>query len=109
MDLNTTTREEEMSGVTFTTEDGSTGTLSVSGSLETIYEYLYLSQSHRLSSEDRLEVYLQGDGFGDTSQPGEIREQIREYTEGGMDWSHIRDSSPEGIYRVLTEICKRQK
>lgn len=101
-------KEMEMDSVSFTTEDGSVGTLSVSGSLETIYEYLYLGQSHRLTSEDRLEVYLQGDGFGDTSKPGPTREQIREYTEGGMDWSHIRDSSPEGIYRVMQEIIRRQ-
>jgi len=98
-----------MTVVTFQTQDGRTGLVDTKGSLETLYDYLISGpNSGRLSSEDRFEVYCLGDGFGDTSS-GEGREWLRNYCEGGYDWSHVRDSSPESIVRMVEEVIRRQK
>lgn len=97
-----------MTVTTFTTPAGASASIDTLGAAVTIHDYLFGSQAHRLSADASVEVYLSCDGFGDTSQPGELRDQIREYMRGGWDWSHVRDSSPVGFSRALAKIVELQ-
>lgn len=92
----------------FTNEAGRVCSIDTLGAANTIHDYLFGSQSHRLTTEQQVEVYLSCDGFGDTSVAGELRDQIRDYMNGGWDWSHVRDSSPQGFSRALAKILELQ-
>ncbi len=92
----------------FTTENGNVASIDTLAAANTVHDYLFGSQSHRLTAEAQVEVYLSCDGFGDTSRPGELRDQIRDYMNGGWDWSHVRDSSPQGFSRALAKILELQ-
>lgn len=59
-----------------------------------------------LSSDEAYEVFAEGDGFGGLS--ADELAQIN----SGFDWSHVRDSSDEGVLRMhakLHEILERRK
>lgn len=92
---------------TFNTPTG-VATIDMNGARATAWEYLYGSLRDRLSDSDWVAVYLQADGFGDCRE-GEAREWLIDYIAGGTDWSHVRDSSPEALSRVLAEIIRRQR
>ncbi len=91
---------------TFETEHG-TATIDCDGARETIWEYLYGRLRWRVSNDDWFAIYAQADGFGDC-RTGAARDELRAYVEQGSDWSHVRDSSPEALSRVLAEIIARQ-
>lgn len=66
--------------------------------------YAYLVEGFgSLSFEDRFAVYVEADGFGDC-RVGERRDWLREYASGGLDWSHVRDSSPEAVERAALRL-----
>lgn len=67
--------------------------------LENLYYNLFGDGARFLPLEDRVEVYLLGDGFGDTSS-GPARERMLDYMAGGWDWSHLRDSSDAAVERA---------
>lgn len=92
---------------TFTNEAGNEVSLDERAALDSLYSYIYGGRGRELSTEALADVYLCGDGFGDTSRPGPTREQVRAYMAGGWDWSHVRDSSPQAIARALSCLCEK--
>jgi hypothetical protein len=77
--------------------------------LDNLYYNLFGEGARHLPLEDRVDVYLEGDGFGAT-RAGEARERMLDYMKGGWDWSHLRDSSDEALERAqarLTAIFRR--
>lgn len=56
----------------------------------------------RVSSEVANKAYTLADGYGDFSQDPEGLHGIND----GWDWSHIRDSSPNGIKRMAEYLRK---
>lgn len=92
---------------TFTNDAGNRVSIDEAMALTALYDYIFGGKGRELSTEQLAEVYLCGDGFGDTSKPGTTREQVRAYMAGGWDWSHVRDSSPEAIARALSCLCDK--
>jgi hypothetical protein len=92
----------------FTNETGNLVSIETGMAAQSIHEAVFGDRS-TLTREQRIEVYLACDGFGDTSKPGPLRDDIREYMNGGWDWSHVRDSSPQGFSRALGLVIKFQK
>ncbi len=74
--------------------------------IDALYDYLCGTHSGRLTADQRFAVYVQADGFGDC-RVGEARASLREYFNGGTDWSHVRDSSPAGIERAGLELQRQ--
>jgi hypothetical protein len=64
--------------------------------LNNLYYNLFGDGARYLPLEDRVEIYLEGDGFGST-RSGEARERMLDYMRHGWDWSHIRDSSDAAL------------
>ena len=93
---------------TFTNAAGNRCSIDTLAAANTIHDYLFGAQRDRLPAGADVEVYLSCDGFGDTSKPGPLRDQIRDYMNGGWDWSHVRDSSPAGFSRALAKILEVQ-
>lgn len=59
------------------------------------------SKRDRLTADEQYAVFAEGDGFG-YLPAAELRT-----INSGFDWSHVRDSSDEGVLRMhakLTEI-----
>lgn len=56
------------------------------------------SRKDAISNADAWEVYCLADGFG--LQPPEVLVGIN----GGWDWSHVRDSTPEGWTRMAEAL-----
>lgn len=61
---------------------------------QAVYSAIYTEEI--LPVADKIAIFLAGDGFGRISS-------VREWNDRGIgwDWSHVRDSSPEGWARVL--------
>lgn len=70
-----------------------------------VVEHMHYDGASRelLTSEEFWEVYCLGDGFGKCSP-----ERLRGIN-GGYDWSHIRDSSPEGWVAMAERIQQVKK
>lgn len=78
-------------------------------SLDNLYYNLFGAGAKHLPIADRVDIYLEADGFGDT-RTGEARANMVEYMQHGWDWSHVRDASEAGIARAqarLVETFKR--
>jgi len=71
--------------------------------LDNLYYNLFGDGARHLPLEDRVDVYLEGDGFGST-RSGEARERMLDYMRHGWDWSHIRDSSDEALERAQARL-----
>lgn len=71
--------------------------------LENLYYNLFAEGARHLPREERVAIYLECDGFGDT-RSGEARDRMIAYMEGGWDWSHVRDSSDEAIERAQAKL-----
>lgn len=106
VDMTTDRKGENMNVAYYDSEQGRVA-IDMDGARQTAWDYLYGKQSHRLSQQDWIEVYCQADGFGDCCE-GAVRAALIEYIGGGTDWSHVRDSSPEAMGRVLATIIERQ-
>lgn len=77
--------------------------------LDNLYYNLFSKGAAHLPLEDRVEIYLAADGFGDT-RSGEARANMLDYMRHGWDWSHVRDSSDEALERAqaaLTALFRR--
>jgi hypothetical protein len=86
-------------GTTFPT----TEVREMRGYLDVLYDYLNGSHAARLSADQAFAVYVEADGFGDC-RSGEARTWLRDYFDGGRDWSHVRDSSDAAIERAALKL-----
>lgn len=59
-----------------------------------VVKYMHHSGECSLEDDEFWAVYCEADGFGYCDS--ETLEEIND----GYDWSHIRDSSPEGVSRM---------
>jgi hypothetical protein len=91
---------------TFTNDEGNLVSIDERAALSTLYDYIFGGLGRSLSTEALREVYLCGDGFGDTREPVR-RAEVLAYMAGGWDWSHVRDSSPQAIHRALVCLCEK--
>ncbi len=68
-----------------------------------VVAYLHHTGAHTdvLPSDDLWGVYCEGDGYGHL--PPEMLAEINE----GWDWSHVRDSTPEGWARMAGYLRER--
>lgn len=73
--------------------------------LDNLYYNLFGDGARHLPLEDRVEIYLEADGFGSTSS-GPAREQMLDYMRHGWDWSHVRDSSDEALERAQARLSE---
>ena len=73
--------------------------------LNNLHYNLFGNGARHLPLEERTEIYLECDGFGDT-RTGEARQRMVEYMAGGWDWSHVRDSSDEAIERAKARLAR---
>lgn len=69
--------------------------------LEPLYDYLVGSHSSRLTDDQAYSVYVLCDGFGPADLTGDW---LREYFDGGCDWSHVRDSSDAAILAAAAQL-----
>ena len=67
---------------------------------ETVASFMHYTgdQRHRLTDAERYEVYCEADGFGYLSRAELLT------VNDGWDWSHVRDSSDEGVMRMLAKL-----
>lgn len=78
------------------------------GQFVRIVEYVHYAGRKRdaLTGAERYAIYCEGDGFGHLPES-----ELLEINDG-WDWSHIRDSSDEGIQRMsdkLDEILSKKE
>lgn len=97
---------------TFVNDDGNAVSIDTRLASELIHDYLFGSQSRALSRRQAEDVYLACDGFGYAAPGTPERLALSIYMMGGWDWSHVRDSSPQGFARalgVLTTALRTQE
>jgi len=75
-----------------------------SQALNNLHYNLFGDGARHLPLADRVEIYLAADGFGDT-RTGEARANMLDYMRHGWDWSHVRDSSDEGLERAQAALA----
>jgi hypothetical protein len=65
-----------------------------------IVEYVHWGGAKRgvLTDAEWYAVYAEGDGFGNRTAA-----ELREINDG-FDWSHVRDSSDEGVERMHAKL-----
>jgi hypothetical protein len=72
--------------------------------LDNLHYNLFGEGARHLPLDDRVAIYLEGDGFGST-RSGEARERMIAYMAGGWDWSHLRDSSDAAVERAQARLA----
>jgi len=67
---------------------------------ELVCDYLLVTGKcyYDISSKERYDVYCLADGFGKMSRSELLQ------VNGGWDWSHVRDSSPESVGTMADKI-----